>query len=136
MRILPAILTDRADDLEKKIRQAETCTRLVQVDIMDGRFVPSRSINAADLSRVRTTLELELHLMVLEPENQVADFVRGGASRIVFHYEASADPAAVIRTIRAMNVKAGLALNPETPIEPLVQLAPEIDFALFLSVNP
>ncbi len=136
MKILPAILTNRRDDLENKIRQSETFTDLVQIDVMDGQFVPSSSITAADLASVKTSVEREVHLMVKHPKNQIESFARAGASRIVFHYEATANPSSVINEIKRMGKKAGLALNPETPIDPLVKLAPSLDFALFLSVNP
>ncbi|MBI4329829.1 MAG: ribulose-phosphate 3-epimerase [Chloroflexi bacterium] len=136
MKIVPAILTDQCEDLVNKIRQAETFTGLVQIDIMDGRFVPSHSITAQDLAPIRTNLEMEVHLMVKHPENHIERFVEAGGSRIVFHYEGAGDPAAVISRIKKLGKKAGLALNPETPIAPLVQLAPSLDFALFLSVNP
>ncbi len=136
MKIIPAILTEHPEDLENKIRETESFTDLAQVDIMDGRFVPSSSILAGDLARVRTRLEIEVHLMVLDPESQVEAFVRAGATRIVFHFEATTDPLSVVRQIKSLNQKAGLALNPETPIDPLVKLAPYLDFVLFLSVNP
>lgn len=136
MKILPAILTDRREDLELKIRQSETFTDLVQIDIMDGQFVPSHSINAADLASVKTHLELEVHLMVKKPEDYIESFARAGASRIVFHYEAAPNPLVVINCIKANGKKAGIALNPETPLAALIQLVPRLDFALFLSVNP
>lgn len=136
MKIVPAVLTDNREDLETKIRQAEAFTDCVQIDIMDGQFVPSRSISAADLASVRTKLKLEVHLMVKQPESYIEGFARAGASRIVFHYEATPDPAMVIKRIKKLGKKVGLALNPETPILPLRKLSPLLDFALFLSVNP
>lgn len=136
MKILPAILTDSRDDLEIKIRHAEAFTDLVQIDIMDGQFVPSSSIKAEDLASIKTSLKLEVHLMVKFPEDYLESFARAGASRIVFHYEATPHPQDVIRKIKKLGKKAGLALNPETPILPLQKLARSLDFALFLSVNP
>lgn len=136
MKILPAVLTDTREDLELKIKQAEAFTDLVQIDIMDGQFVPSRSIKAKDLASIKTALKLEVHLMVKSPENYIESFARAGASRIVFHYEATPNPSDVIRQIKKLGKKAGLALNPETPILPLQKLASTLDFALFLSVNP
>ena len=136
MKILPAVLTDSREDLELKIRQAEAFTDLVQIDVMDGQFVPSRSIAAEDLASVKTTIKLEVHLMVKSPENYIEGFARAGASRIVFHYEGTPSPRDVIRQIKKLGKKAGLALNPETPLLPLQKLARSLDFALFLSVNP
>ena len=67
MRIVPAVLTDKPDELKRMIAQSESFCDLVQVDIMDGRFVPSKSISAEDLAKVKTGLKLEVHLMVEEP---------------------------------------------------------------------
>jgi len=92
MKIVPAVLTDKPEELEKMVRQAERFCDLVQIDIMDGIFVPSKSISAADLSRVKTNLELEIHLMVVDPSAYAEPFKRAGASRIVFHYESKEEP--------------------------------------------
>ncbi|MBF8266477.1 MAG: ribulose-phosphate 3-epimerase [Dehalococcoidia bacterium] len=136
MKILPAILTNDEIDLEKKIRQAELFTDWVQVDIMDGQFVPSRSIVAAHLSKIKTRLNLEVHLMVRDPENQVKSYARAGATRIGFHYEATPAPDNVIKQVRKLKLGVGLAINPETPISSVEGLLDKIDFILFLSVHP
>ncbi|MDP2719220.1 MAG: ribulose-phosphate 3-epimerase [Dehalococcoidia bacterium] len=136
MKILPAVLTDSREDLEHKIRTAEVFADTVQIDVMDGLFVPSRSTSWEDLASIKTTLNLEVHLMVKSPEDYIEPFVRAGASRIVFHYEAAPDPEKIIRQIKRLGKKAGLALNPETSNQPLKKLAPLLDFALYLSVNP
>ncbi|MDO8637139.1 MAG: ribulose-phosphate 3-epimerase [Dehalococcoidia bacterium] len=136
MKILPAILTNDEIDLEKKIRQAELFTDWVQVDIMDGQFVPSCSIIASHLSNIQTRLNLEIHLMVKEPESQVEGYARAGATRIAFHYEATPSPDNVIKQVRKLKLGVGLAINPETPISSVEGLLDKIDFILFLSVHP
>ncbi len=136
MKILPAILTNDEKDLEKKIRQAELFTDWVQVDIMDGQFVPSRSIVASHLSMIKTRLNLEVHLMVREPESQVEGYARAGATRIAFHYEATPSPDKVIKQVRRLKLGVGLAINPETSISSVEGLLDKIDFILFLSVHP
>lgn len=136
MRIVPALLTDKPADLEKMIRQAEGFCGLVQVDIMDGKFVPSKSIFAADLAKIKTGLELEIHLMVEDPSKYVIPFKEAGACRIVFHLESKDDPAEVIKSIRAQGMQAGIAINPETPVSKAEPYFKEIDILLFLSVNP
>ncbi len=136
MKILPAILTNDEKDLEKKIRQAELFTDWVQVDIMDGQFVPSHSIVASHLSMIKTRLNLEVHLMVRDPESQVEGYARGGATRIAFHYEATPAPDKVIKQVRRLKLGVGLAINPETPISSIEGLLDKIDFILFLSVHP
>lgn len=136
MRILPAVLTDDPKDLERKLRQAESFTDAVQIDVMDGLFVPSRSISAADLAAVPTRLKLEVHLMVNEPGSCLEAFRRAGAERIAFHYEATPSPAEVVRLARGLGVKVGIALNPDTPIAALSRLVASVDWMLFLSVHP
>lgn len=136
MRILPAVLTDDPLDLERKLRQAESFTDAVQVDIMDGLFVPSRSISASDLAAVPNRLALETHLMVKEPENYLEGFRRAGAQRIVFHYESTATPEAVVRLARSLGVKVGIAINPDTPLNALTGLVRLVDSVLFLTVHP
>ncbi|MFA5093836.1 MAG: ribulose-phosphate 3-epimerase [Candidatus Omnitrophota bacterium] len=136
MKIVPAVLTDKPEELEKMVRQAECFCDLVQIDIMDGIFVPSKSVSAADLSRVKTNLELEIHLMVVDPSAYAEPFKRAGASRIVFHYESKEDPASAIKNIRALGMQAGIAINPETPVSEVERYFNDIDVLLFLSVNP
>jgi len=118
------------------LREAEAFTDRVQVDIMDGRFVPSRSIAAEDLARVKTSLSLEVHLMVSEPETQIKVFLRAGASRVVFHREAAPAPSRTIALARRLGLEVGLAFNPETRCEDSKQLLGEVDFVLLLSVDP
>lgn len=136
MRILPAILTDDPADLEHKIKQAESFTDWVQIDIMDGRFVPSYSVEASHLARVKTPLNLEVHLMVQQPESLVEAFARAGARKIVFHYEATPYPDRVIQRVRELGLGVGLALNPETPVSPIMGFTDKVDCVLFLSVHP
>ncbi|MEK7281646.1 MAG: ribulose-phosphate 3-epimerase, partial [Chloroflexota bacterium] len=136
MRILPAILTTEASDLEAKLRQAETFTDWVQIDIMDGVFVPSHSITAAQLAAVPTRLKLEVHLMVREPQLHLADYQKAGASRVVIHYEATRSLNEAVSQARDLGLSPGLALNPETPASVLAGFKDSIDFILLLSVHP
>lgn len=136
MKIVPAVLTDKPEELRRMISQAETFCDLVQIDIMDGRFVPSKSVSAEDLMKVKTDLKLEAHLMVEEPTKYLEAFKRAGAKRIVFHYESKEGPSEVIARIRALGLEAGIAVNPETPIANVEKFFRDIDILLFLSVNP
>ncbi len=136
MRIVPALLTDKPGELERMIAQSGGFCDLVQVDIMDGKFVPSKSISAGDLAKVKTGLKLEIHLMVEEPGKYLEPFKRAGAGRIIFHYESKEDPAGLIPKIRALGMEAGIAINPETPVSKVEGYFKDIDVLLFLSVNP
>lgn len=136
MKIVPAVLTDKPEELRRMISQAEAFCDLVQIDIMDGRFVPSKSISAEDLMNVKTNLKLEAHLMVEEPTKYLEAFKRAGARRVVFHYESKESPSEVIAGIRALGLEAGIAVNPETPLADVENFFRDIDILLFLSVNP
>ncbi len=136
VRIVPAILTDDPATLEKLVRQAESFTNFAQIDVMDGKFVPSRSVTCEQIAALKTRLAWEAHLMVLHPEDCLADFHRAGAEKIVFHYEATPAPGKIIRQIRKLGIKVGLAVNPETPVAAITPLVKEVDSVLFLAVHP
>jgi ribulose-phosphate 3-epimerase len=136
IRTVPAILTDDPKVLEKLVRQTETFTDYAQFDIMDGQFVPSRSVSCEQIAGLKTKLAWEAHLMVLHPEDCLEEFHKTGAQRIVFHYEATPSPEKIIRKIKKLGMKAGLAINPETPITAVTPLVKKLDSVLFLSVNP
>lgn len=136
IRIIPAILTDDAGALEKMARLAEKFADYVQFDIMDGAFVPSRSVNCQQVASLKMKIKWEAHLMVNSPLDCLEDFHRAGADKIVFHYEAPPRPSEVITRIRQIGIKAGLAINPETPIAAVLPLVKMVDSVLFLSVNP
>jgi ribulose-phosphate 3-epimerase len=136
IRIVPAILTDNANALEKLARQAEKFTDFAQVDIMDGEFVPSSSVTCAQAAAVKIKIAWEAHLMVFRPENCLDDFRRAGAQKIIFHYEATKEPEKIIRQIRKLGIKAGIAVNPETSIADIEPLVKKIDSVLFMAVHP
>jgi ribulose-phosphate 3-epimerase len=136
IRIVPAILTDDPAELEKLVRQAESFTDFAQIDIMDGKFVPSQSVTCEQVAAAKIKLAWEAHLMVLRPEDCLADFVKAGVCKIVFHFEATPEPEKIIRQIRQMGIKAGLAVNPETEIAAFSPLVKEVDSVLFLAVHP
>lgn len=134
--VVPAILTDDPQALAKMLRQSETFCEFVQVDIMDGRFVPSSSVTCSDLAKVNPKLRWEAHLMVKQPEEQLQCFARAGAGKIVFHFEATSSPSRIIKLIRHIGVKVGLAVNPETLLTTTLSLADSVDSVLFLTVHP
>ena len=136
IRIVPAILTDDSRTLEKLVRQTESFTDFAQFDVMDGKFVPSRSVSCTAIAAIKTKLTWEAHLMVFHPEACLEDFKKAGAKKIVFHYEATPALQDVIRKIKKFGMKVGLAINPETPISAIAPLVKQLDSVLFLSVNP
>ena len=135
-RVVPAILTDDPKALEAMVRQAEAFTRYVQLDIMDGLFVPSHSISYQHLSRLPMKLDWEAHLMVQNPDKYLAGFKQAGARKVIFHYEATSSPREVISQARRLGLGVGLASNPDTPNSLILALTGIVDSVLFLSVHP
>ncbi len=137
-RVVPAVLTDKPVILESMIRQAEKFTDWVQIDIMDGVFVPSTSIKSKDISLIQPKIAWEAHLMVQEPKKYLEDFHKAGAERIVVHYEVVKDYFSdIIEEICGMGMKAGLAINPETPNDVLSSnIIEQLDSILFMAVHP
>ncbi len=111
---------------------------MVHVDVMDGHFVANLTIGppvVAALAR-ETTLPLDCHLMINEPDRLLSAFLEAGAARIAVHQEACVHLQRAIATIRAGGALAGVALNPATGLTTLEELLPELDFVLIMSVNP
>ena len=135
-RVVPAILTDDPSTLEKMVHQAESFTDYVQIDIMDGHFVPSRSVTWEDIAGLSINIKWEAHLMVAHPEKYCEGFRQAGASKIIFHHEATASPQEVIHQIRNLGIEVGLAINPETPVSATASCIREVDSVLLLTVTP
>jgi ribulose-phosphate 3-epimerase len=136
IRIVPAVLTEDPLDLAKMLNYAVQYTDFVQIDIMDGQFVPSRSITWQDIQKVSPRPGWEVHLMVKSPEKELVNYRNAGAVKAVFHFEATAQPEIVISTARKLAIKVGMAINPETSVAAILSLADQVDSVLFLSVNP
>ncbi|MFH1291943.1 MAG: ribulose-phosphate 3-epimerase [bacterium] len=142
MKIVPTILVDNYDQLEKQLKQVERLFDYIQLDIMDGDFVPNKSFNHAeentDLNQyLNQYLNYELHLMVNHPLNELKQWKSiKNVFRVVFHIESQDDPIQVIKQIKQNNWQAGIALNPDTPIAILEPYLGQIDQVLFMTVYP
>lgn len=137
MKIIPAILTEDKVDFNDKLAQSEKFTDFAQIDIMDGKFVPSKSVGLDVLSSIKTHLGLEFHLMVEDPLKYLDAAQKSKVKRVIFHYETKeADLGKIIKEIRALGLEAGLAINPETGLSEVRHLFNLIDVLLLLSVNP
>lgn len=139
LRVAPSILTADFARLGEQVREAEAAgVDWIHLDVMDGRFVPNLTFGPLVVEAIRkvTKLPLDVHLMIVEPERYLADFARAGADWITVHFEATPHVHRAVQQIRELGKKAGLALNPGTPLEALLPLLPELDLALLMSVNP
>ena len=136
VRVVPALLTDDPVALARMVEAANGFADFVQVDIMDGRFVPSTSISASHLGNSGIRFAWEAHLMVVDPLNYVEQFKDIGASRIIFHIESEDDPNDVIALARSLDIGVGVALNPDTPVSAAADVLADADSALVMSVYP
>jgi ribulose-phosphate 3-epimerase len=136
MNIVPAVLTEKKEELIVMLAQSAQFCDYVQIDIMDGSFVPSRSVRQEDLEGIPVPLRFEAHLMVVEPEAWLDAITQLGVERIIYHCEIDKDHRRLIRTIRNCGVGVGLAVNPDTPLEVFRDFVPEVDTVLFMTVNP
>ena len=110
----------------------------IHVDVMDGHFVPNLTFGpkmVADLRRA-TALPLDVHLMIERPEEWVERYAEAGATTLTIHVESSRDVPGTLRAIRANGVRAGITLNPETPLDAVLPYLAEVDLALVMSVRP
>ncbi len=136
--LAPSILSADFARLAEEIARVSDVADIVHVDVMDNHFVPNLTLGPVvveSLSRA-TSLPLDLHLMIANPDRWAPAYVAMGASVVTFHVEAAADPIQTARAIRAEGGRAGLALKPGTPLAPYVELLPEFDMVLVMTVEP
>jgi ribulose-phosphate 3-epimerase len=137
--VAPSVLSADFAALGDQVRLVtEAGADWIHVDVMDGRFVPNISIGipvVAALKRV-SALPLDVHLMIVEPELYVERFVEAGAASLSIHVEATDHLHRLVHRIRQLGAKAGVAINPATPLETLTEIAPDLDMVLLMSVNP
>ena len=138
-QIAPSILAADFANLQKEVEMLNaSAADYIHVDIMDGVFVPNISfgIPVTEAIHRHATKPLDVHLMIINPELYVEDFVKAGASIVTVHVEACTHLHRTLQEIKRLGVAAGVALNPHTPIELLTEVLEEIDLVCVMSVNP
>ena len=137
--IAPSILSADFARLGEEVRALEEGgADWVHFDVMDGRFVPNITVGPMVLEAVRavTKLPLDAHLMIVEPEKYVESFAKAGADWITVHAEAATHLDRILHQIRDAGAKAGVSLNPATPLSVIEQVLPAVDMVLLMTVNP
>jgi len=139
IQIAPSILSADFGRLSDEVKAAEAAgADLIHVDVMDGRFVPNITIGPLVVEAVRraTSLPLDVHLMIVEPERFISDFVKAGASIVSVHQETCPHLHRTLQQIRAAGAKPSVVLNPSTPLGAIEEILPEVEQVLLMSVNP
>src|SRR5580700_7428974 len=139
IQIVPSILSADFARLAEDIARVESSgIRMLHVDIMDGHFVPNLTIGPPVVKSIRkiTKLTLDLHLMITDPARFAPLFIEAGADQISVHYEAATHLDRTVRMIQSEGARAGVVLNPATPVEVLEDILYLADYVLIMSVNP
>src|SRR5258706_1105911 len=137
--IAPSILSANFTRLAEEINAVKAGgTRVLHVDVMDGHFVPNIPIGLPVVKSIRkaTDMTIDTHLMISEPGRYAVEFVKAGADMVSVHIEADAHLHRTLTAVRDAGARAGVAINPATPIESLSEALPFADFILLMSVNP
>lgn len=138
-KIAPSILSADFSRLGEEIRAVEAAgADYIHIDVMDGHFVPNITIGPliVEAARKVTSLPLDVHLMIAEPEKYIPDFAAAGADFIVVHAESGNHLHRLIQQIKGLGKKAGVSLNPATPLSCLEYVLEDLDMAMLMTVNP
>lgn len=139
IKISPSILSADFTKLASELKALEDAgADYVHVDVMDGRFVPNITIGPFIVEAIKraTRLPLDVHLMIEEPERYIADFAKAGSDIITVHVEATRHLHKTVQMIKEFGKKAGVTLNPATPVYALQEVMGDVDLVLVMSVNP
>jgi len=139
IKLAPSILSADFGRLSEQVAEATKAgADYIHIDVMDGHFVPQITIGAPVVAAIRssTTLPLDVHLMIKTPDNQIRQFADAGADIITVHIEACPHIHHAVQMIKESGIKAGIALNPGTPLESLDEILTDLDLVLVMTVNP
>jgi ribulose-phosphate 3-epimerase len=139
LKIAPSILSADFARLGEQVRDAEAAgADYIHVDVMDGHFVPNITVGPLVVESLRpiTTLPLDVHLMIMQPERYIPAFAQAGADILTVHVEACPHLHRTIHQIKELGLRAGVTLNPATPLVSIEEVLPDVDMVLIMSVNP
>ena len=137
--LAPSLLAADFTKLGEQIKETERCgAQFLHIDVMDGIFVPSISFGMPLIESIRSATKqfFDVHLMIVEPERYIQEFVDCGADGITFHLEATKDPQKVIDRIHKAGAKAGISIKPGTPLEEVYPYLSKVEMILIMSVEP
>jgi ribulose-phosphate 3-epimerase len=137
VRINPSVLAADFVNMERELGRISSAD-LVHVDVMDNHFVPNLTFGPQMVERIQavSTLPLDVHLMITDPDRWAPGYAELGAYSVTFHAEAAADSIGLARRLRSIGARAGIAVKPNTPVTGLIELLPEFDQILVMTVEP
>ena len=135
-KIIPAILTDDPADLKEKLQALRGVTDWIQIDIMDGEFVEWRSVSLEEVAEAKPAFDLDIHLMVNDPQHYFLACQKLGAKRVIFQLEGSRHPGPALKALYHLGIERGVALRPDTSLDKLKPHLDHLDVVLLLSVQP
>ncbi|HEX9721912.1 MAG TPA: ribulose-phosphate 3-epimerase [Candidatus Paceibacterota bacterium] len=135
-RVVPAILTADPAELQEGLKQLRDHSNWVHIDIMDNKFVPNMSVNLFQLGEASQYFNLEIHLMVENPEKYLEDCKSVGAKRVIFHIEATDNPEMVLQKMEEYGFQKSIAINPPTPVSKIAPYMEQLNAVLVMGVNP
>jgi ribulose-phosphate 3-epimerase len=139
VKIAPSILTADLANLEKQIRYLEEGgADLIHIDVMDGSFVPNITFGPLIVRTIKklTNIPLDVHLMIVNPEKYIEEFIESGSAYLTIHQEATKHLHRAVTQIKNLGAKAGVSLNPSTPLNSIEEILEITDLVLIMSVNP
>ena len=138
IRVCPSILNVERAILSETIASIESSADLLHLDVMDNVFVPNQTFTFAQSEKIikETSLPVDAHLMISDPDDQAFKYAQAGAASVTFHLEASVNPLKTIEAIKEYGARVGIALKPDTGFEKLAPLLEFIDMALIMTVEP
>jgi len=136
IRIIPAVLVKTEKEFLEKLNKIKDLVKWAQIDIMDGKFVPEKTLNKPTLIKKFPKLNFEIHLMVKNPEKYISPWIKAGAKKIVFHIESAAKPEELIKKIKMSEAKAAIAINPETNLKKIIPLLGKVSGVMLMGNTP